>query len=109
MSSHDAIIHLSLHIGHAKSTCASGAAKAINGALNVVPLQNRVSPDTEDVFDDSFWGGLDVVVNALDNVNARLYVDSRCVYFGVGGSFRTCTRQTLDLPSHSSRMYEGWH
>lgn len=24
---------------------------------------------------------LDVVVNALDNVNARLYVDSRCVYF----------------------------
>lgn len=34
------------------------------------------------VFDDAFWGGLDVVVNALDNVNARLYVDSRCVYFG---------------------------
>jgi hypothetical protein len=26
---------------------------------------------TEDVFDDSFWEGLDVVVNALDNVNAR--------------------------------------
>lgn len=25
----------------------------------------------EDVFDDAFWGGLDVVVNALDNVNAR--------------------------------------
>jgi hypothetical protein len=22
------------------------------------------------------------VVNALDNVNARLYVDQRCVYFG---------------------------
>ena len=35
----------------------------------------------QDVFDDKFWGGLDVVVNALDNVNARLYVDSRCVYF----------------------------
>ena len=25
--------------------------------------------------------GLDCIVNALDNVNARLYVDSRCVYF----------------------------
>ena len=34
------------------------------------------------MFDDGFWQGLDVVVNALDNVNARLYVDSRCVYFG---------------------------
>jgi ubiquitin-activating enzyme E1 len=40
-----------------------------------------VSPETEDVFDDSFWTGTDLVVNALDNVNARLYVDSRCVYF----------------------------
>ena len=69
------------NIGHAKSTCATAAAKAINADLNARPLQNRVSPDTEDVFDDAFWDGLDVVVNALDNVNARLYVDSRCVYF----------------------------
>lgn len=30
------------------------------------------------VFNDEFWEGLDVVVNALDNVNARMYVDSRC-------------------------------
>lgn len=30
---------------------------------------------------DEFWDSLDVVFNALDNVNARLYVDSRCVYF----------------------------
>jgi hypothetical protein len=33
------------------------------------------------VFDDCFWESLDGVINALDNVNARLYVDSRCVYF----------------------------
>ena len=61
---------------------AAAAAQAINPALQVRALQNRVSPDTEDVFDDAFWSNLDVVVNALDNVNARLYVDSRCVYFG---------------------------
>ena len=70
------------NIGRAKSTCASNAARAINAALNVEPMQNRVSPETEDVFDDAFWQNLDVVVNALDNVNARLYVDQRCVYFG---------------------------
>jgi ubiquitin-activating enzyme E1 len=66
----------------AKSTVAAAAAQAINPALHVLALQNRVSPDTEDVFDDTFWSKLDIVVNALDNVNARLYVDSRCVYFG---------------------------
>ncbi len=33
------------------------------------------------MFNDAFWEGLNMVVNALDNVNARLYVDARCVYF----------------------------
>lgn len=51
----------------------------LNPRLHINPLQNRVSPETEGVFNDAFWEGLDLVVNALDNVNARLYVDSRCV------------------------------
>jgi hypothetical protein len=37
--------------------------------------QDRVSPATESVYDDAFWEGLDGVVNALDNVKARQYVD----------------------------------
>ena len=57
------------------------AALGLNPHMRIRALQNRVSPDTEYVFDDEFWGELDLVVNALDNVNARLYVDSRCVYF----------------------------
>ena len=69
------------NIGQYKSTVAAAAAQQINSKLKVVPLQNRVSPESEGVFDDGFWGSLDLVTNALDNVNARLYVDSRCVYF----------------------------
>ncbi|KAI5070106.1 hypothetical protein GOP47_0014449 [Adiantum capillus-veneris] len=69
------------NIGQAKSTVAASAASAINSSLKVEALQNRVSPETENVFDDAFWESIDVVINALDNVNARLYVDSRCVYF----------------------------
>ncbi|KAF3513296.1 hypothetical protein F2Q69_00001388 [Brassica cretica] len=49
--------------------------------FNIEALQNRVGAETENVFDDAFWENLTVVVNALDNVNARLYVDSRCLYF----------------------------
>ena len=63
-----------------KSTCATNAAKKINSKLNVTALQNRVSPDTEEVFDDEFWGGLDVVVNALDNVNTRVYTSTLDAY-----------------------------
>jgi hypothetical protein len=31
------------------------------------------------VYDDAFWESLDGVVNALDNVKARQYVDARSV------------------------------
>jgi ubiquitin-activating enzyme E1 len=54
---------------------------AINPKLHVEALQNRASPETENVFNDAFWENLDAVVNALDNVTARMYIDSRCVYF----------------------------
>ena len=38
-----------------KSTVAAAAAQVINPAMNVRALQNRVSPETEDVFNDGFW------------------------------------------------------
>ncbi|CAI8585892.1 unnamed protein product [Vicia faba] len=69
------------NIGQAKSTVAASAAASINPRLNIVALQNRVGAETENVFHDTFWENLSVVVNALDNVNARLYVDQRCLYF----------------------------
>ncbi|KAL2508092.1 Ubiquitin-activating enzyme E1 1 [Forsythia ovata] len=69
------------NIGQAKSTVASSAASSINPHLHIEALQNRVGPETENVFDDTFWENLNVVINALDNVNARLYVDQRCLYF----------------------------
>lgn len=71
-------------VGNPKSSTAAAAAKVMNPAFNVKPLQNRVSPQTEDVFDDKFWSSLSLVTNALDNVQARLYVDSQCVYFRKG-------------------------
>ncbi|PIA37529.1 hypothetical protein AQUCO_03000241v1 [Aquilegia coerulea] len=69
------------NIGQAKSTVAASAASSINSHLHAEALQNRVSPETENVFNDTFWENLDVVINALDNVTARLYVDQRCLYF----------------------------
>ncbi|XP_017241732.1 ubiquitin-activating enzyme E1 1 [Daucus carota subsp. sativus] len=69
------------NIGQAKSSVAATAAALINPSFNINALQNRVGPETENVFDDTFWENLNVVLNALDNVNARLYVDQKCLYF----------------------------
>jgi len=64
-----------------KSTCASQAAKAMNTSLNITPYQEKVAPDTEHVFGDDFYDRLDGVCTALDNVEARLYVDQRCLFY----------------------------
>ena len=69
------------NVGHSKSACASQIAKGMNPALNVKDYMTKVGPDTEFVFNDKFWEKLDFVVNAVDNIHARLYVDGRCVWY----------------------------
>jgi ubiquitin-activating enzyme E1 len=69
------------HIGKMKSAVGAEAAKKMNAHINVEALQDRVGPETENVFNEKFWNSLDFVTNALDNVEARKYVDSRCIFF----------------------------
>ncbi|KAK3709496.1 E1 ubiquitin-activating protein [Vermiconidia calcicola] len=70
-------------VGKLKSECASHAVQAMNPDLkgHIDMMKDRVAQDTEHVFNEDFWEGLDVVTNALDNVDARTYVDRRCVFF----------------------------
>merc|ERR1719399_1491189 len=53
----------------------------MNPKLNVRALEMFVGKKTEDTFNDSFWAGLDGICNALDNMEARFYVDSQCVKY----------------------------
>jgi len=69
------------HVGKPKSRTAAAAAQDMNRGLSITSSEVRVGPDTEDTFNDSFWEAQDIVVNALDNVQARLYVDGRCVWY----------------------------
>ena len=70
-------------VGQMKSDCAARAVQAMNPDLvgHIVCLKDRVSPETEHIFNEEFWEALDGVTNALDNVEARTYVDRRCVFF----------------------------
>lgn len=46
---------------------------------NVIARLDKVHAATSHIFTDQFFEGLSVVTNALDNVAARKYVDTRCV------------------------------
>eukprot|EP00756_Hemistasia_phaeocysticola_P015262 Hpha_TRINITY_DN15396_c6_g10::TRINITY_DN15396_c6_g10_i1::g.88933::m.88933/K03178/UBE1, UBA1; ubiquitin-activating enzyme E1 len=62
-----------------KSRCAAARANDINSETNIKCHEVAVGTNTEDYFHGQFWDGLDGVCNALDNVKARLYTDSKCV------------------------------
>mmetsp|Transcript_15256 Transcript_15256/g.42239 ORF Transcript_15256/g.42239 Transcript_15256/m.42239 type:complete len:1050 (+) Transcript_15256:121-3270(+) len=64
-----------------KSATAAAAAKGMNPQLNITPYQEKVAPDTEHIFGDDFYDKLSGVCTALDNVEARLYVDQRCLFY----------------------------
>jgi ubiquitin-activating enzyme E1 len=72
----------SADIGAAKSTAGAAAAKRMNPRLNVTAYVSRCGGDTEGLFNDAFFEALDGVTNALDNVEARLYMDQRCLFYG---------------------------
>jgi len=65
-----------------KSETAAKAVKKLCPAMQIRAATEKVCPATEDVFGNVFFGGLDVAVNALDNVAARRYVDECCVLAG---------------------------
>jgi ubiquitin-activating enzyme E1 len=70
-------------VGSMKSECAAKAVTAMNPELDghIDVYKDRVSPETEHIFHEEFWNALDGVTNALDNVEARTYVDRRCIFF----------------------------
>ena len=69
------------HLRLPKSSTASAAAIQMNPKLknHIFPKTLKLSEETKDYFNDEFFSSLNIISNALDNINARKYVDSRCV------------------------------
>ena len=96
------------HVGKSKSECASGQAKVMNPDFNVKAYTSLVAPQTEGLFNDKFWESKDFIVNAVDNIKARLYVDSKCVWYEKplleSGTLGTKANQQMIIP-HKTQCY----
>ncbi|KAI5126325.1 ubiquitin-activating enzyme E1 [Nematocida parisii] len=68
-----------------KSVVAAREGDALNPGApqNIQAYTTRVGKEAEHLFNDEFFGRIDLVLNALDNVDARLYMDNRAVYHRV--------------------------
>ena len=67
------------HIHKPKSVTASQTILKMNSKIKVNALLDKVCNETENKFNDEFFSRFDLIVNALDNVEARRYMDERCV------------------------------
>ena len=72
-------------VGEFKSVAARAAVMRFSPKARVEVHTSRVGEEDDGPFDDDFWSSdCNVVLNALDNVEARLFVDSQCVAHGLG-------------------------
>jgi len=68
------------HLRKPKSTTAAAAAQQMNPELkgHLIARLDRVHENTNHIYTDNFFEELTIVTNALDNVQARRYIDIRC-------------------------------
>ena len=71
------------HLRHPKSAIAAAAIAQMNpeysGTDKLNVKQEKVTEATASIFTNQFLSSQNIVTNALDNVQARRYIDNRCV------------------------------
>jgi len=98
------------HVQKPKSVCAAQVVTTMNPELgkNITCFEAKVCPETENQFHQGFWNSLTGVWNALDNVHARKYTDSKCLLHGLplmeSGTQGTKANSEVILP-HKTKSY----
>ena len=83
----------------------------MNPSMNLTSMALRIGKDNEEVFNDNFWEGVDITVNAVDNIYARRYIDDMCCYYGKpmfeSGTLGTKCNSQLILPFKTQSYSES--
>ena len=85
-------------IGKAKSEIAYKSIKEMNPNFNCKIFNLKIGEENEDIFVDNFWEKQNIVFNAVDNKEARRYIDQKVTEFslnsmdvGTLGTSATCS------------------
>ena len=69
------------NIGQNKSAVVKEKLNNYCPGMNITSHNQRVEKNNEKIFNSNFWQNKDIIINALDNVEARRHVDDKCVIF----------------------------
>ncbi|NXA24095.1 UBA1 enzyme, partial [Ibidorhyncha struthersii] len=75
---HRQLLYRTTDISKPKSVVAAAAVRRMNPDVRVTADQNQVGLATERLYRDDFFRRLDGVASALDTLEARTYLESRC-------------------------------
>ena len=67
--------------GMDKSEVSCREAKKLNEEINFRNENIKVSFETENIFNDNFWEEQDLIIGAVDNNKARIYIDNQCTFY----------------------------
>ena len=68
-------------IGKSKSEVACTTIKNMNKDFNCVAFKTRVSEENEYFFNEDFWNKQDYIINAVDNIKARIYIAEQSLIY----------------------------
>ena len=69
-------------IGLSKSEVACKIVSNMNKNFKCIPLKGRIGKETENIFNQNFWQKQDIIINAVDNEEARIFINDKCFKYG---------------------------
>lgn len=66
-----------------KSYCVKREALKINKDMKIDDFQLLINEETRNIFDDSFMEKQNIIISAVDNINARKFIDSLCTFYNI--------------------------
>ena len=70
-----------IDVGKSKSEVAKNSVKIMNPDFNIESMQDLVSSETENIFNEDFWEKNDFIIYAVDSISARKYIDTKVIMF----------------------------
>lgn len=64
-----------------KSEVSCREAKKLNNQINFRTENVKVGFENENIFNDNFWEEQDLIIGAVDNEKARIYIDNQCTFY----------------------------
>ena len=69
------------NVGKSKSIIAINSVKKMNPNFNAEGMQAKICDETEKIFNEDFWNAQDIIIYAVDSVDARKYIDNKVVLY----------------------------